>query len=121
MSPSTLMPIVAGLARRIGSARGGPNVTSKQPLRTGTRIVAIRNFGPIKAGVPGIVTGTVEARILWYSKAMYSCTFAGNVRAQTKPKDIDVLEHGYSLLELESPQFGLNELLRMRLRTVRTG
>jgi hypothetical protein len=96
-------------------------VTSKKPLRTGTRIVAVRNFGPIKAGVPGIVTGTLEYRFLWRSKAMYSCTFAGNVRVHTKPKDIDVLEHGYSLIELESPQFGLNELLRMRLRSVRTG
>jgi hypothetical protein len=95
-------------------------VTSKLPLRTGTRIVAVRNFGPIKQGTPGIVTGTVESVSFWLSRLTYSCTFGGNISVLAKPTQIEVLDHGYTLIELENPQFGLSELLRMRLRRVRT-
>jgi hypothetical protein len=96
-------------------------LASELSLRTGTRIVAVRNFGPIKQGTPGIVTGTVQSVSVWFSRLTYSCTFAGNVRVLAKPRQIEVLDHGYSLVELENPQFGLHELLRMRLRRMRTG
>jgi len=101
--------------------QGGHAPVSSLPLQAGTRIVALRAFGPVKEGAPGMITGTVEARFFLWSRPMYSCTFAGNVKASAKAKNVDVLDHGYSLSDLENPQFGLNELLRMRLRTVRTG
>ena len=91
------------------------------PLDTGTRIVAACDFNPIKAGDPGIVTGMVAPRGFWPLRAMYCCTFAGNLKVVAKPRQIDVLDHGYTLMELETPQFGLNELLRMRMRRMRTG
>jgi hypothetical protein len=100
---------------------GARAVNSRLPFEAGTRIVAVRNFGAVKQGAPGIVTGTVETTFLWWSRQVYACTFAGNVKVPAKPKHVDVLDHGYSLVDLENPQFGLNELLRMRMRTVRTG
>jgi hypothetical protein len=100
--------------------QGRHAAVSRLPFEAGTRIVAVRNFGPVEQGAPGIITGTVETTFLWWSRQVYACTFAGNVKVPAKPKDIDVLDHGYSLVDLENPQFGLNELLRMRMRRVRT-
>jgi hypothetical protein len=74
-------------------------------LQIGTRVVAVRNFGPVKEGQPGIVTGTAEERWLWRTKLIYLCTFADNVRIAARPKEVEDFDHGYSLADLEAPNF----------------
>lgn len=79
--------------------------TSALPLPVSTRVVAVRNFGPITEGQPGIITGIAEQRFFWRSKLVYLCTFADGVKAAAKPNEIDNFDHGYTLAELENPDF----------------
>jgi hypothetical protein len=72
-------------------------MSTTSPLQIGTRVVAVRNFGPITEGQPGIITGIAEERWLWLSKRIYLCTFADNVKIAARPKEVDDYDHGYSL------------------------
>jgi len=78
-------------------------VSSRRLLPIGTRVVAVRNFGLIEEGAPGIITGAFEASFFWWSRPMYLCTFAGNMKIAAKPREIDDFDHGYQLAELENP------------------
>ena len=71
----------------------------------GTRVVAVRDFGPVMVGQPGIITGTSEESFLWMSRKVYLCTFADNVKIAARPKEIDDHDHGYSLDDLENPDY----------------
>jgi hypothetical protein len=70
-------------------------------VHIGTRVVAVRSFGPVKEGQLGIVTGIAE----WRSKPIYLCTFAGNVKITARPKEVEDYDHGCSLADLEAPDF----------------
>ena len=74
-------------------------------LQIGATIIAVRNIGPVKEGTPGIVTGITEERWFWKSKLIYLCTFADNVRIAARPKEVEDYDHGYSLADLENPNF----------------
>jgi hypothetical protein len=74
-------------------------------LQIGARVIAVRNIGPVKEGQPGIVTGIAEERWFWKSKPIYLCTFADNVRIAARPKEVEDYDHGYSLADLENPNF----------------
>ena len=74
-------------------------------LQMGARVVAVRSFGPVKEGQPGIITGIAEERWFWRSRPIYLCTFADNVKIAARPKEIDDYDHGYSLADLEVPNF----------------
>jgi hypothetical protein len=69
----------------------------------GTRVIAVRNFGPIKEGQPGIVTGIAEEPWFWWRKPIYLCTFAYNVKIAARPQEVEDVDHGYSLTDLEAP------------------
>ena len=64
------------------------NILTSLPLPVGSRIVAVRNFGPVKAGEGGIITDTVELPSLWKSRPMYLCLFANNLRIAARPGEI---------------------------------
>lgn len=81
------------------------------PLQVGTKITAVRNFGPIKQDAPGIITGVADIRSLFPAGPIYSCTFADNVKITARPNDIDEFDHGYSLDDLEKPYFMPNGVL----------
>jgi len=91
---------------------------TKLPLPIGTRIVAVRNFGPVQDGAPGIITGTAEYPFFWWSRPYYLCTFAGNLKIAEKPKEIDDFDHGYSMAALENPDFALQALSGEKERRV---
>jgi hypothetical protein len=55
-------------------------MTRRLPLPVGTKVVAVRNFGPVTEGQPGIITGTAEVPFFWWSRPTYLCTFADNVK-----------------------------------------
>ena len=78
---------------------------STTSLEIGARVIAVRNFGPVKEGQPGIVTGIAEERWFWKSKQIYLCTFADNVRIAARPREIEGYDHSYSLTDLEAPNF----------------
>jgi hypothetical protein len=83
-----------------------PTSTSDQlPLPVGARIVAVRDFGPIRSGVPGMITGTAREPFFQGNRPVYLCTFADNMKSLVRPKDIDSSDHGYSLDDLESENF----------------
>jgi len=83
-----------------------PTSTSEQlPLPVGARIVAVRDFGPIRSGIPGMITGTAREPFLQGNRPVYLCTFADNMKTLVRPKDIDSSDHGYSLDDLESENF----------------
>jgi hypothetical protein len=75
------------------------------PLQIGTRIIAIRNFGPVKEGQPGVITGIAEERWFWRSRLIYLCTFADNVKIAARPREIEDYDHGNSLADLETPDY----------------
>ena len=75
------------------------------PLQIGTKILAVRSFGPVKEGQPGIVTGIAEQRWFWQMKPIYLCTFADNVKIAARPKEVEHHDHGYSLTDLEASNF----------------
>ena len=86
------------------------------PLLVGTKVQAARNFGPIKEGAPGIVTGVTDLSFFFWSRPTYVCTFAENQRVHARPKQIAAYEHGYSIEELEQPDFASNLSRQMTLR-----
>ena len=86
------------------------------PLQVGTKVQAVRNFGSIKKGVPGIITGRAAVRFLWWSRPAYVCTFADNMTIHARPSQIAAYEHGYCLRELEQPDFASNLSRQITLR-----
>jgi hypothetical protein len=87
---------------------------SKPQFQIGTKVIAVRDFGLIEEGAPGIVTGTAEYPFLWWSRSMYLCTFAGNVKIAAKSAEIDEFDHGCTLEEIENPDFVWKALLRRK-------
>jgi hypothetical protein len=71
----------------------------------GTRVIAVRDFGPVKEGAPGIITGTADMPFLWMSRPVYLCTFADNMKIAARHKEVDDFDHGYNLTDLERPDF----------------
>ena len=67
----------------------------------GTKIIAVRNFGRIRKGQPGIITGTAEERYLETFRPVYFCRFANNVKIAAQSDDIERFNHRYSLADLE--------------------
>jgi|SRR6516164_6137084 hypothetical protein len=82
-------------------------MNKRLPLPPGTKVVAVRNFGPIKEGAPGIITGIMDTPFFFWKRAMYLCTFADNVKIAARPNEIDDFDHQYSLEELEQPRLVL--------------
>lgn len=70
-------------------------------LPVGAEVIAVRNFGPIQEGAPGIITGTADYPFLFWSRPMYLCTFHGNLKIAAKPKEVEAFKHGYTLATLE--------------------
>jgi hypothetical protein len=95
-----------------------PKSTTKQrlPLIVGTKIRAARNFGLIKEGTPGIIKGVTEHPFFCWSRSAYVCTFADNKNVLARPRQIVIYEHGYSVEELEQPDFATNLSKQMTLR-----
>jgi hypothetical protein len=95
-----------------------PKQAKKQNLSlpVGTKVQAIRNFGPVKKGVPGIVTDVTAISFLWWSRPMYLCTFANNIKVHAPARQIAAYQHGYSIEELEQPDFASNLSRQMTLR-----
>jgi len=90
--------------------------THRLPLPVGTRVQAARNFGPIKKGTPGIITDMADISFFCWSRATYVCTFAENKRVHARPRQIAAYEHGYSIEELEQPDFASSLSRQMTLR-----
>ena len=74
-------------------------------LQMGARVVAVREFQACHRGQPGIVTGIAEEQWFWRSLRSIFCTFADNVKIAARPKEVDDYDHGYSLADLETPNF----------------
>lgn len=91
-------------------------MNQRLPLQVGTKVQAVRKFGSIKKGVPGIITGRAVVRFLLWSRSTYVCTFADNMTAHARPSQIAAYEHGYCLRELEQPDFALNLSRQMTRR-----
>jgi hypothetical protein len=88
-------------------------MAAKLPLPVGTRIIAVRNVGPVLEGARGIITGTVDVPFFFWSRPVYLCTFIGNVKLAVKPKEIDDYDHGYTLERLQNTNV-LDEILKGR-------
>ena len=84
-------------------------MTKRLPLPIGSRIVAVRNFGRVRGGQPGIITGTAEERYLETFRRVYLCRFSNNVKIAAQPDDIDKFNHGYSLADLEKTPSGKSQ------------
>ena len=69
-------------------------------LPIGTKIIAVRNFGLVRKGQPGIITGTAEERFLETFRPVYLCRFANNVKIAAQPDDIGKFNHRYGLADL---------------------
>jgi hypothetical protein len=80
-------------------------VTPRLPLPVGTKVQAVRNFGLVRKGTPGIVTGVVDLPFFWSSRAAYRCTFSNNIKADARSNQIEAHDHGYNLVELEQANF----------------
>jgi hypothetical protein len=80
-------------------------MTKQLPLPIGTRIIAVRNFGRIRAGQLGIISGIAEERHLEAFRPVYLCRFANNVKIAAQPNEIAKFSHAYSLADLEKSQF----------------
>jgi hypothetical protein len=74
----------------------------RSPAPVGTRIIATRNFGPIREGQPGIVTGIQMVPFLFWERLFYLCTFMGNIKVAARPKEIDDFDHGHTLEDIEN-------------------
>jgi hypothetical protein len=90
--------------------------TQRLPLLIGTKVQATRNFGPIKEGTPGIITDVADLSFFCWSRPTYVCTFAENQKVHARPRQIAAYEHGYSIEELEQPDFASNLSRQMTLR-----
>jgi hypothetical protein len=85
-------------------------MSSRLPLQAGTLVIAVRNFGAIEEGTPGIITGTTEFPFLLWSRPYYLCSFAGGIPIAARPKEINAFDHGFSRTELEHfDEMPLNE------------
>ena len=84
----------------------------------GTRIIAVKNVGPIRDGQPGIVTGFAEHGRAFWRRSVYLCTFFGNVQVAMNPNEIDDYAHGYSREQIEQPENGSLSVAQ-QLRNVR--
>jgi hypothetical protein len=81
----------------------------KRPqFAVGTRVLAVKNVGPVSDGQEGIVTAVHEVQFLWRKRPIYLCTFLGNVKVAMKPSEIDDYDHGRTLQELEIEFDGLS-------------
>jgi hypothetical protein len=98
-----------------------PAVKLRLPLQVGTKVQAVRNFGPVKNGALGIITDVAELRVFWRSRPAYLCTFADNIKCHARPKQIEAYEHGYILEELERPDFAAILSRQMLLRAQQFG
>jgi hypothetical protein len=75
------------------------------PLPVGAKVVAVRDFGPIRKGLPGIITGTAKEPFFQGNRPVYLCTFADNMKSLTRPTEIEASDHTYSLDDLEGGNF----------------
>ncbi len=75
----------------------------RAPFAVGTKIIAVRDFDPIREGQPGIITGTADVPFFFWKRVMYLCTFQGNMKVAARPQEIGDFKHNYSLAELEIP------------------
>jgi hypothetical protein len=74
------------------------------PLQVGTKVQAVHNFGAVKKGAPGIITGIADVPYFFgWSRRAYLCTFADNKKVRARPKEIEAFNHGISLEVLEQP------------------
>ena len=74
-------------------------------IPVGTRVIAVKNVGPLREGMIGVITGVVELPFLFWKRVHYLCTFVGNLRIAVKPAEIDNFDHGYDLKDAENPDF----------------
>jgi hypothetical protein len=81
-------------------------------LPVGAKVVAVRDFGPIRKGLPGEITGTAKEPFFQGNRTVYLCTFAGNMKSLVRPKEVESSNHDYSLDDLESENF--SEVLARR-------
>lgn len=93
-----------------------PGNRQRLPLEAGTKVQAARNFGPINEGTLGIITGVAEVSFFGWPRPTYVCTFAENKKVYARPRQIAVYEHGYTIEELEQPDFASNLSRQMTLR-----
>jgi len=73
-------------------------------LSIGTKIIAVRNIGPVREGQPGIITGLIQVPFFFWSRTAYLCTFFGNLKIAAYPKEVDDFNHNFSLEALEETQ-----------------
>jgi hypothetical protein len=73
----------------------------RSSLPIGTRIIAIRSFGPIPEGSPGIITGTTKVPHRFWRRFYYLCTFPVNRKVAARPEYIGAFDHGRTLKDLE--------------------
>jgi len=69
----------------------------------GTRIVPIRDVGPVRKGQPGIVTDIVNMPSFLWWRRKYVCIFAGNVSSVIEPVQLEARDHGYTVEQLQAP------------------
>jgi hypothetical protein len=94
--------IEKGFAKGIADAKRGLS-RLRSPVPIGTRVIAIHDFGPIRTGAPGIITGATKVPFLFWKRFYYLCTFRDNMKVAARPKDIDDDDHGYTLDDLQNP------------------
>lgn len=82
-----------------------PSTSDQLPLPVGASVVALRDFGPIRKGVFGMVTGTAREPFFQGNRPVYLCTFADNMKSLVRPREIDSCDHGFSLDDLEAASF----------------
>jgi hypothetical protein len=83
----------------------GQEIKPELPLKIGTKVQAVRAFGPVKVGTLGIITGVADVSLFRWSRPTYLCTFAGNIKVHARPKQIEAFDHGHRLDELEQLDF----------------
>ena len=115
-SAPQIAPKVSAILNRKELIDPEPAVKPRLPLKVGTKIQAVCNFGPVKNGALGIITGVAELRSFWRSRPTYLCTFADNMKVHARPKQIEAHDHGYLLEELEQPDFATILSRQMTLR-----
>ena len=73
---------------------------SELPLKNGTKVIAVRNFGPVREGAPGIITGTSVYRFFWWWPPSLSSlkTGTGNVPTRTPISDLPLLSQPIQII-----------------------
>uniref|UniRef100_Q07MW8 Uncharacterized protein n=1 Tax=Rhodopseudomonas palustris (strain BisA53) TaxID=316055 RepID=Q07MW8_RHOP5 len=82
-----------------------PSKSDQLPLPVGASVVASRDFGPIRKGVFGMITGTAREPFFQGNRPVYLCTFADNMKSLVRPREIESYSHGFSLDDLEAENF----------------